>query len=134
MPPGAWGPPPGYGPPPPGAAYEFGPEEDRLIGATALWARILGIVLIVAGAAALFSCNVLSTALNVTVGVFLLMGASSFYNVVNTQGNDIGNVLMALSRIGTAFKVRVIATIVFAVLVVLLVGVIALFIASVASK
>jgi hypothetical protein len=129
-PPGGWSP-PGYGGPPPTAAdYEFDAEENRVIASAALWARILGVVLIVTGAAALLNCNVISTALNVSIAVFLIGGGNSLARVVNTQGNDIGNMMMALSKLGTAFKIRVIASIVAAVIVLALLLLVAVIMAA----
>ena len=131
-PPGAgWSPggPPGYGPPP-GVDYEFDADENRVIGSAALWARILGIVLIVVGVAALFNCNVISTALNVAVAIFLIGGGNALARVVSTEGNDIGNMMMAMSKLGTAFKIRVIASLVAMVLVVLAVLLVVVLVAA----
>ena len=104
---------PPYAPPPaPSYEYEFDATQNASIASAALWARILGIALIVVGAAALINCNVIEFALNLVIGIYFLGGASSLSAVVNTQGNDIAHMMQALSKLGAAFKVRVIMTLV----------------------
>jgi hypothetical protein len=133
-PPGGWGP-PGYGGPPQTAGdYEFDAEENRVIGSAAMWARVLGVVLIIVGASALLNCNVISTALNVAVAIFLLGGGNSLARVVTTEGNDIGNMMMALSKLGTAFKIRVIASIIAAALVLGILLIVGLVLAARSSR
>lgn len=127
-PPGYGGPPPGYGGPPGypppggmpyggGGGYEFGQAENATIGAAALWARILGIVLIVIGTIGLLNCSLIDFALKLAVGIFFILGGNALATVVNTQGNDVAHMMTAMQKLGTAFKIRVIATIVGVVLI-----------------
>jgi hypothetical protein len=122
---GPMGPPNPYGGyPPPGmqpyGEYEFDPVQNGVISSAALWARILGVALIIVGAASLLNCNVVSFALDLVIGIYFLGGGSSLAAVVNTQGSDVTNMMQALSKLGTAFKIRVIMTIIAVVLVLLL--------------
>jgi uncharacterized membrane protein HdeD (DUF308 family) len=109
--------PPGGGPM--GYGYEFNAEENAVISSAALWARILGVALIVTGLASLINCNVISFILDLIVGIFFITGGSSLAAVVNTQGNDIAHMMQALGKLGTAFKIRVIVTLVALVLILL---------------
>lgn len=122
-------------PPQPSYEYEFDAAQNATIATAGLWARILGIALIVVGSASLINCNVISFALDLTVGIFLLGGASSLYAVVNTQGADVMNMMQALRKLGTAFKVRVIFTLIAVTLLLLfMLAVTILIFASVASR
>lgn len=114
MPPG--GMPPG-GMPYGGYGYEFNEAENQTIASAALWSRILGIVLIVIGTFALFNCNIIDFALKLVVGIFMITGGSSLAMVVKSQGTDIPHMMGAMQKLGTAFKIRVIATIVGLVIV-----------------
>lgn len=122
--------PPGYGGPPPGYGgggygggggqqYEFSDAENAVIASCSFWAKLLGIFEIVTGAAALLNCNIITFGINLFIGIFLLGGASALSAVVNTQGNDIGNMMTALQKLGSAFKTRVIVTIVAVVIILL---------------
>ncbi len=128
---------PGYPPapyPPAGAAYEyeFDAAQNAVISSASLWARILGIVFIVVGALSLIGCNVFTFALNLIVGITLLGAASAFSTVVSTQGSDIAYMMQALSKLGTTFKIRVIATLIGLVLLFVVGAVITLLV--IASK
>jgi uncharacterized membrane protein HdeD (DUF308 family) len=117
--------PPPY-PPAPGYDYEFDEAQNATIASAALWARVLGIVMLVVGVASLLNCNVITLIIDLVVGINLLGGASSLSMVVNMQ---------ALGKLGTAFKVRVIATIIgLVILFVIFAVVFVLAIASTASS
>jgi hypothetical protein len=103
--------PQGGGYPPQGGypiEYELNEEENRVVAGAALWARVLGITLIVEGVAQIVQINVIGAALSIAIGAMLISAAGSFSAVVNTQGNDIGNLMQAISKVGTVFKIRVI--------------------------
>jgi hypothetical protein len=124
--PQAYGGPAGYGAQPYGygygggsGGYEFNDQENAVIAQAAFWARLLGIFLIVTGAVSLLNCNVISFALDLAVGISFLGGATSLTAVVNTQGNDVMHMMTALSKLGSAFKIRVIVTLVAVALLVL---------------
>ncbi len=114
-----------YGQPPPGmpgmpyggSGYEFNDTENKIISAAALWARILGIVLIVIGTIGLINCSIIDFVLKLLVGIFMILGGNSLAQVVNTQGMDIPHMTQAIQKLGTAFKIRVISTIVMLVII-----------------
>lgn len=123
-----YGAPPGYGAQPyggHGGGYEFDHQQNATIDQAAFWARLLGIFLIITGAVAMLNCNVITFALDLAVGIAFLGGATAFKAVVNTQGNDVMHLMTALTKLGNAFKIRVIVTFI-AVGLMLLVGAILL--------
>jgi hypothetical protein len=79
---------------------------------------VLGGVLVVEGAVHLVRLNVIGAALSIAMGVLLISAGGSFAAVVQTEGNDVGNLMQAISKVGTVFKIRVILTLVVMVLVV----------------
>lgn len=108
-----YGGPPGYGAQPyggQGGGYEFDQQQNAAIDQAAFWARLLGIFLIITGAVAMLNCNVVTFALDLAVGIAFLGGATAFKAVVNTQGNDVMHLMTALTKLGNAFKIRVIVT------------------------
>lgn len=127
-----WTPPPGYGPAPhPGGGgqpqqprpmgppqYEFSQEDNVVIGKAAFWARMLAISLLIAGGLTLFSCNVVAIAFYVIIAIPFLMAANSLQRVVDTQGSDISHMMEAIQQLGTAFVVKLIVTLLVAVITV----------------
>jgi hypothetical protein len=112
-----YGAPPGYPGQQPygggyGGGYEFNQQENAVIAQAAFWARLLGIFLIVTGAVAMLNCNIIQFALDLAVGIAFLGGATSLNAVVNTQGNDVQHMMTALTKLGGAFKIRVIVTLI----------------------
>jgi len=115
--------------------YEFDDAQNATIASAALWARVLGVVMIVVGVASLLNCNVITLIINLIVGVNLLGGGSSLSMVVSTQGNDIAHMMQAIGKLGSAFKTRVIATLIGLVLICLFFAVVfVLAIAGAASS
>jgi hypothetical protein len=112
-----YGAPPGYPGQQPygggyGGGYEFNQQENAVIAQAAFWARLLGIFLIVTGAVAMLNCNIIQFALDLAVGIAFLGGATSLNAVVNTQGNDVMHLMTALTKLGSAFKIRVIVNLI----------------------
>jgi hypothetical protein len=109
--------------------YEFGAAENVRIGQAASWTRAAGIVDIVFAVLGLVG-GILSmkssgaqaigmlvgAAIYLAVGMSLLSAAGSFSAVVETEGNDMPNMLTALSKLKTAFKIQVILVLVAVVL------------------
>jgi hypothetical protein len=110
--------------------YEFNETENQTIAAAARWARALGIVLVVNGALMILNCNIIGAALNIWVGAYFISGGGSLDSVVKTQGNDVANMMQALTKLATAFKIRVIITLVAVGLLVLVFGAVAMMAAS----
>lgn len=143
-------PPPGYGagpsgPPNPYATggqpmiaghsygnYEFNHLENGIIDKCAGRAKLWGWISAVLGALQIIGggCGSLSSAalaLYVPYGiVFLIVGitfigvGNSLRYVVTTQGNDIGHMMQALQKLGSAFLIQSITFLVFVVIGVLI--------------
>ena len=123
--------PPGYAP---SYGYEFSDDENAVISKAAYWARLLGVFMIISGVGSLYSCNVISFAIDLAVGITFIGAATSLKQVVDTQGNDIQHMMTALGKLRSAFKIRVIVAIVALVIVLALFALImALVIAGAAT-
>jgi hypothetical protein len=108
--------------------YEFNDLENSIIGKTAgrakLWgwiASVLGVFQLLGGACG--SLGNAAAAMYVPAGIVMLIVGIAFIgvgnslnNVVMTQGNDVGHMMQALQKIGNAFLIQSVTTIVFAVL------------------
>lgn len=112
-----------------GKVYEFGEAENVRIGEAATWTRAAGIVDVVFAAFAVVGAMLsmksaglqavgllIGAAIYLAVGSSLISAASSFTAVVRTEGNDMPNMLTALGKLKTAFKVQVIVVMVTVVL------------------
>ncbi len=112
---------------PSGYDYEFDDAENAVISSAAYWAKLLGVFMIVTGAASLLSCNVVAFAIDLSVGITFRGAATSLSLVVNPQGNDIQHMMNALGKLRSAFKIRVIVVLVALVLVVVALALLTLF-------
>jgi len=140
-PPGYGAPPPGAGPyAPPGAGfapspgitnygtYEFSEMENQIIEKTASRAKTWGIISIVIGAlqalvglgsfaAPQLAGTLIQGIVSIIIGVTFLGAGNSLKAVVDTQGNDIPHMMTALQKIGSAFFIQIVMTIIAVVLV-----------------
>lgn len=98
-------------------AYDLNVAENAVISKAGFWSRLLGIIMVVTGAAALMNCDVVTFAINLAVAITFLGAATSLNMVVNTQGNDVQHMMMALAKLRNAFKIRVIVVLAALVLV-----------------
>ena len=118
------------GGPPPSGAYEFGQAENTIIQSTATSARSWGVVsALIGGIQLLISIPVLlrtpvqgliqmtSGVSALIVGITFVGVAKAFTDVVQTQGNDIGNLMTAVRGLGRALTTQL-----FAVLAALCIG------------
>ena len=153
---GGYGPPAsGYAPPnayghmqPPGMAvqygsYEFTEIENGIIDKTAGRAKTWGTIAIILGAIQLLGAMgaVVSPGLvaylpmgivQIVIGVQFVGAGNAMKAVVGTQGNDIPYMMQALDKLGSAFFVQIVVTVIGAVLVALLL-VLALFLFAAAA-
>jgi hypothetical protein len=105
--------------------YEFKESENRIIGKTALWSKILAIVMFVeAGVEILNNFNVVSAGIYVVIGIFYLLGGKALKAVVDTEGSDVTLMMSALNKLGTAFLIRIIVTAIAAGLILIIGGVV----------
>jgi hypothetical protein len=144
------GQPGGYGAPPPGAGpyappvagfgapamnygnYEFSEMENQVIEKAGSRARTWGIISIIIGALQLFGTlgaianpgliiYLPQGIIGIIVGVTFLGAGSSLKTVVDTQGNDIPHMMTALQKMGSAFFIQIIVTLIGVLLVAMLV-------------
>lgn len=125
--------------------YEFNDAENAIIGKTASRAKLWGIISIVIGALyAMSSCfafaspsvltNLPSGVIGIVVGIFFLGVGNALQNVVATQGNDIQHIMEALQKMGTAFMVQIITTLIgVGLMIVVFLLIFLVFAAAVAS-
>jgi hypothetical protein len=110
-----------------GQEYEFGPEENQVIGLLATRMRRVGIMQIIASGLqfvgytsgfvllkgqhrVLTLGTELPVALAFMVGGFLLLGAASgFRSIVATQGNDMAHLMKAFDRLAVIMTLLVVA-------------------------
>ena len=126
--------------------YEFNDFENQIIDKTAGRAKLWGIISTVIGALQLVgSCGMVANASYATylpsgiialvVGITFIGVGNSLKSVVQTQGNDMMHMMQAMQKLGSAFMIQIIATIIGIVLVALIM-VLAMFVlvAAAASR
>jgi hypothetical protein len=111
--------------------YEFNEFENSIIDKTAGRAKLWGIISTVIGALQLLgSCGMVANASYATylpsgiialvVGITFIGVGNSLKSVVQTQGNDMMHMMQAMQKLGSAFMIQIIATIIGIVLVALI--------------
>ncbi len=98
---------PGFGHPPV-SEYEFSQVEEQTVGRAATWAKAVAILFFVQAAFSLIGFNLLAVAVDVAIGVSIWKGAKALSAVVDTQGNDVGHMMEAMSQLSTAFTIRLV--------------------------
>lgn len=94
--------------------YEFSQNENELIKKTALWAKVLGGVLIVEGAFKLVDIGenpvgtLISIGLAIAIGLAFIRGGSGLSKVVDTEGNDVLHLMEGLTQLTRAFTIRIV--------------------------
>ena len=88
--------------------YEFSHTENETIAKAATWGKLLGIVMFVqAGLTLISDFNVIGAGINVTIGIFYLLGGVALRKVVETEGRDVALLMHALHKLGNAFLTRI---------------------------
>ena len=111
--------------------YEFNDFENSIIDKTASRAKLWGIIsTAIGGLQLLGSCGMVANASYATylpsgiialvVGITFIGVGNSLKSVVQTQGNDMMHMMQALQKLGSAFMIQIIATIIGIVLVALI--------------
>lgn len=140
---------PGAGPFPPAMPpmaesyghYEFNALENSIIDKTARRAKLWGTISLVVGVLqVLSSCAAVanpglasqfpSGVIAIVVGIAFMGVGTSLKNVVQTQGNDVGHMMHAMEKLGNAFMVQIVCTIVGIVLIALFLAVLLVFFAA----
>ncbi len=110
-----------------GQEYEFGAQEDQVIGLLATRMRRVGVMQIIASGLQLVGYTggfvliksthgvltlgtELPVALAFLIGGFLLLGAASaFRGIVATQGNDMGHLMKAFDKLAVVMTLLLVA-------------------------
>lgn len=126
--------------------YEFNDMENSIIDKTAGRAKLWGIISTVIGSLQLIgSCGMVQNASYATylpsgiialvVGITFIGVGNSLKSVVHTQGNDMMHMMQAMQKLGSAFMIQIIATIIGIVLIALImVLAMFVFVAAAASR
>jgi len=120
------------------AEYEFNESENIVIGDCGGRARVWGVLCIVAGAIQIIASglnlggmmkgngwvfSLPAGVFNVVLGVYFARAGGALKSVVETQGSDITLMMDALKSMSRALLIQIIATAVFILLVLAIVGV-----------
>jgi hypothetical protein len=130
----------GYG------SYEFNDVENQIIDKTAARAKLWGIISTTLGVLQLFgSCGAIASpmmasyfpagVIAIIIGVTFIGVSNSLKMVVQTQGNDVGHMMQALQKMGSAFLVQIVCAVIGFVLAVTIFVIVAfVLVAAVASS
>ena len=94
--------------------YEFSAAENLVVSKTALWAKVLGGVLIAEGAFKLLQIadnpvgTVISLVLALVIGLAFISGGSGLSRVVKTEGDDVAHLMEGLTQLTRAFTIRIV--------------------------
>ncbi len=88
--------------------YEFTHLENQTVEKTASWAKILAIVLFVDGGLSVVGQDIVGAVVSIIVGLMFYNAAKHLKLVVDTEGNDVTNLMSALKKVNTAFTIRIV--------------------------
>jgi hypothetical protein len=114
----------------PRVQHEFTSEENEVLADLAQWSGALGILKLLQAALGFLGKNFLGGAIELAVGLSLLGARKSLRSAVDTQGNDIDHLMIAVDKLSTVFTFRLILSLFVAGIVVLASVAIVLLIAS----
>ena len=111
--------------------YEFNDYENSIIDKTAGRAKLWGLISAIVGALQIMgSCGMVANAqlagylptgiIALIVGITFMGVGNSLKSVVQTQGNDLMHLMQAMQKLGSAFMVQIVCTIIGVVLVALI--------------
>lgn len=108
------------------SGYEFTSEQNQSITKLAQMMKWVGILFIATGAITALSgfspfsiISILQGAVYGVIGYSLINAASSFKKIVDTEGNDIGNLMNAIKQLYTACATQLWSIVGLVVLVIL---------------
>jgi len=125
--------------------YEFNEMENSIIDKTASRAKLWGIISIVFGVLNFMSScggfakadmflNLPTGIVGIVVGIAFLGVGNSLKMVVQTQGNDLMHMMQALQKMGSAFMVQIVVTIIGFVLALLIFMLVAFVLVAAAAS
>ncbi len=105
--------------------YEFSDVENATIAATGSRAKVWSIMAIVSGAFSsligvlllprggfIALLNLVSGPVTLVMGITILGVAGAFKSIVDTKGNDLGHMMVALKKLNTAYTIQIIAMVI----------------------
>ncbi len=95
-----------------GAGYEFTVSQNVIIQKTATYAKLWGIISIFVGAIQILVAQLPAGIVSIIIGMVFIGVAGSLKAVVVTEGNDIDHMMAALQKLGNAFLIQVIVTVI----------------------
>jgi hypothetical protein len=108
----------------PRVQHEFTPEENEILADLARWSGALGILKLLQAGMGFLGKNLLGGAIELAVGLSLLGARKSLRSAVDTEGNDIDHLLIAVEKLTTVFTFRLILSLFGVGVVVLVVGIV----------
>jgi len=96
--------------------HEFTREENQIVGELATWSGGLGILKLMQTGLGLVGGNVIGAAIELTVALALLGGHKALRKAVDTAGNDVDHLMVAVDKLATVFLLRIVLSLVAAVL------------------
>jgi NADH:ubiquinone oxidoreductase subunit 6 (subunit J) len=96
------------GPGQPGASYEFNDQQNGIIKECSTWLIVVAVGMFIDAAGKMMGAqrSIVGAIITIVVGVLMVMSATSFKKVVDTQGNDVAHLMEALDKFGNVMLVR----------------------------
>jgi hypothetical protein len=110
--------------------HEFTAEENEILAELALWSGILGTLKLVQAVIGILGKNLIGGAIELAVGLSLLGGRKALRAAVDTSGNDVDHLMVAVDKLATVFQLRLILSLLGAIAIVFLVVVFAILAAA----
>ncbi len=112
-------------------SYEFSPAENVVLADAALWLRILAVTSFVEAVVELVpkDRNAVGAGMSILIGILLLNAAKSFRAVVDTEGQDVPQLMQALETVGNVLMMRIVMAILGILMVLLVIVLVVAFLA-----
>ena len=110
------------------AEYEFNSTQNQVIEQVAKKMRFVGIILIILGIfymlGGLFTlpkgiANIIAAIIYIIIGYWTTKASTSFQLIVNTEGNDITNLMEALGELKKLYKLQYVILIISILIVII---------------
>jgi len=102
---------------PPRPQHEFTREENEILAELATWSGALGTLKMFQTGLGLLGGNVLGALVELAVGLSLFGGRKALRSAVDTAGNDIDHLMVAVDKLATVFQLRLILSLLAAILI-----------------
>ncbi len=91
--------------------YEFNDQENAVIASAATWAKVIAAITFLSAMGNLCGGKWVNGGVGIMVGALFMAVAQAFQQIVATQGDDIGHLMLALDKLGTILIIRIIGTV-----------------------